>query len=87
MAVAAACGWSVGSEDDIPTITRPNAGGAGLRPSMLQDVLAGRPMEVDALLGQTQVFAREQRVATPVLDVVLALLHGLDQAVQQPSGR
>ena len=47
---------------------------------MLQDVLLGRPMEVDALLGQPQRFAREHGVATPTLDVVLALLRGLDRS-------
>lgn len=56
------------------------------RPSMLQDVLAGRPIEVEAMLGQPQRFARELDVATPVLDVVLPLLRGLDRAVRGGMG-
>ncbi|MGI4812911.1 MAG: ketopantoate reductase family protein [Janthinobacterium lividum] len=50
------------------------------RPSMLQDVLLGRPMEVAAILGQLQVFARQHALNTPVLDIVLPLLRGLDRA-------
>jgi len=48
---------------------------------MLQDVEAGRPMEVESLLGQVQAFARETGVATPVIDVLVPLLRGLDRAV------
>jgi len=51
-----------------------------VRPSMLQDAILQRPMEVDAILGQTQVFAREKNISTPVLDTVHSLLHGLDVA-------
>jgi 2-dehydropantoate 2-reductase len=51
-----------------------------VRPSMLQDAVLQRPMEVDAILGQAQVFAREKNIATPVLDIVHSLLHGLDLA-------
>lgn len=36
--------------------------------------------EVEAILGQPQRFAREHGVATPSLDVVLALLRGLARA-------
>lgn len=56
---------------------------AGIRPSMLQDVLAGRRLEVEPILGQVQAFAREGGVATPVLDVLLALVRGLDRAGSQ----
>lgn len=52
------------------------------RPSMLQDVLLSRPMEVEAILGQPQAFARQLGLATPTLDVILALLRGLDHALQ-----
>jgi 2-dehydropantoate 2-reductase len=52
------------------------------RPSMLQDVLARRPIEVEAQVGQLQAFARELGVATPVIDVILPLLRGLDRALR-----
>jgi 2-dehydropantoate 2-reductase len=50
---------------------------------MLQDVLAGRSMELEALVGQVQEFAREQNVPTPTLDCVYALIRGLDLSVSQ----
>ena len=84
-AVADACGWNV--DDDVASFLayrppnvplRPLTGG---RPSMLQDVLAGRPMEVDAILGQTHAFGRALGVPTPTLDVVLPLARGLNRAI------
>jgi 2-dehydropantoate 2-reductase len=51
----------------------------GVRPSMLQDVLAVRNMEVEAILGQVQVFARMSGTPCPLLDVIVALIRGLDQ--------
>ena len=47
---------------------------------MMQDALAGRSMECEALLGQTQAFARGLGLATPTIDVVLPLLRGLDRS-------
>jgi 2-dehydropantoate 2-reductase len=54
---------------------------------MLQDVLLGRSLEVDAHLGQLQAFAREYGVAVPTIDVVLPLLRGLDQSLRQAAAR
>lgn len=42
--------------------------------SMLQDLLAGRPLEVDAQLVAVQQLARAVNVVTPALDSMLALL-------------
>lgn len=53
------------------------------RPSMLQDVLLGRATEVECLLGQVQAFARERSVPTPVIDIVLPILRGLDRSLRQ----
>ena len=50
---------------------------------MLQDVDAGRALEVDAIVGQVQAFGRAAGVPTPTLDVVLPLLRGLDAALRQ----
>jgi 2-dehydropantoate 2-reductase len=77
LAVSAALGWPLEDSVDVEELVDPVRVN-GARPSMLQDVLGGRPMEVDALLGQVQVFARAAGVATPSLDVVLPILHGLD---------
>jgi 2-dehydropantoate 2-reductase len=49
---------------------------------MLQDVDRGRPIEAEAILGQTQAFARQSRVPTPTIDAVLPLLRGLDRALR-----
>jgi 2-dehydropantoate 2-reductase len=38
------------------------------RTSMLQDVEAGRPLELEALLGAPREIARAHRIDTPVLD-------------------
>ncbi len=52
-------------------------GGAAVgahRTSMLQDLDAARPMEIDALVGSVQELGRIVGVATPSIDLVLALI-------------
>ena len=52
-------------------------GGAAVgahRTSMLQDLDANRPMEIDALLGSVQELGRVTQTATPTIDTVLALV-------------
>lgn len=51
-------------------------GGAAVgahRTSMLQDLNAGRPMEIDALIGSVQELGRLTKTPTPTIDTVLAL--------------
>ncbi len=43
-------------------------------PSLLQDVLAGRPVEIDTVLMVTQEFGRLNSVPTPTLDIMIALV-------------
>lgn len=53
------------------------AGGAAVGPhktSMLQDLELGRPMEIDALVTAVQELGQLVSVATPTIDVVLALI-------------
>lgn len=52
----------------------------GVRPSMLQDVLACRRTEIAAILGETQQFARTCKVPTPAIDHLYALVAGLEAA-------
>lgn len=80
LAVAAATGWDLTAETDVPALAR--RGKPGQRPSMLQDVLQKRPMEVEALLGQIQAFARDHSIATPTIDVILPLLRGVDRWIR-----
>jgi 2-dehydropantoate 2-reductase len=46
----------------------------GFKTSMLQDLEAGRPLEIDALVGAVTEFGRRLGVPTPTIDVVEALL-------------
>jgi 2-dehydropantoate 2-reductase len=58
----------------VCTVTAAN------RSSMLQDVLAGRPTEIEALNGQVSARGRALGVATPVNDVLTGLLRAWGQA-------
>ena len=79
--VARAMGWNL-PESRAADIVASGGSISGARatgkPSMLQDALASRSMELDAIVGQAQQFARQVAVPTPVLDNVYALLRGLD---------
>ena len=58
-------------------VDRRIEGGAAVgahRTSMLQDLDAGRPMEIDALLGSVQELGRVTGTPTPTIDTVLALV-------------
>ncbi|MDD3885584.1 MAG: 2-dehydropantoate 2-reductase [Victivallaceae bacterium] len=48
------------------------------RTSMVQDFLAGRPLEVEAILGNTVRIARAAGVAVPVMECCYALLKSID---------
>jgi 2-dehydropantoate 2-reductase len=79
-AVARASGVSL--PDEIVDICLMQAEAVGeTKTSMLQDRLAGRPLEVDALCGVIVRKGKELGVPTPVNDVLLALVLGVSQAV------
>jgi 2-dehydropantoate 2-reductase len=72
IAVAAAHGFTdLGLDPEAATApgSRPQH-----KPSMLQDLERGRPMEIDSMIGVVADLARDAGVPTPTLDVVLALL-------------
>lgn len=50
------------------------AAAGAFKTSMLQDLEAGRPLEVDAIVGAVADVARHVEVETPTIDVVLGLL-------------
>jgi 2-dehydropantoate 2-reductase len=56
-------------------------GTPGIEPSMLVDVLNGRRMEVEVILGNPVRIANELGVEVPRLETLYALLKGLDEAV------
>lgn len=81
--VAAALGWDLRSEIDVEQLAQRKERMPGIRVSMMQDLDNRRPMEVDALLGQTQAFAREAGVPVPTIDIILSLLRGLQRGLLQ----
>jgi 2-dehydropantoate 2-reductase len=91
VAIARACGWELPEEAIRIARESPDKGGAlrgqrtGIRPSMLQDVLAGRALEVESIAGVPQQFAREAGVETPAHDVIVPLLRGLQKASRNPN--
>lgn len=52
----------------------------GIQPSMMADALAGRNMEVEAIVGNTVRLAKEKGVDTPMLRTIYFLAAGLDQS-------
>ena len=54
------------------------------RASMLQDVLAERATEIDALNGGVVRFGSEQGVPTPLNEAIVALIKGLEYSWRQP---
>ena len=70
-AIAAAMGYQLGI--DIDRVVATNSTLAH-RPSILQDLEAGRPMEIDALYSVPLEMARMMGVATPTLDLLAAMI-------------
>jgi 2-dehydropantoate 2-reductase len=71
VAVAAALGITI--DIDLAAVAAGNATLAH-RPSILQDLQAARPMEVDALYSVPLEMARLFGVATPTLDLLVGLI-------------
>ncbi len=80
--VGAAQGIDLRDETDPAALVKPGERATGPS-STLQDVLAGRPLEVEPLLGGLQQLGRETGVATTTIDVVAALLRGLDLSIRE----
>ena len=79
-----AVGRALGVEPDIG-VDRRLEGAARVgehRTSMLQDVEAGRPLEVEALVGSVVELGRQLSVPTPGLEVVYRLTRALDRSVR-----
>jgi 2-dehydropantoate 2-reductase len=76
MLEAQAIAESLGVKFPIDVDRRIDGGAAvgAHRTSMLQDLDAGRPMEIDALVTSVQELGRLSGIATPTIDTVLALV-------------
>jgi len=81
-----AVGRALGIETDIGVERRLEAAArvGEHRTSMLQDVEAGRPLEVEALVGAVVELAAEAGVAVPALAVVHRLTRQLDRSLRRP---
>ena len=76
MVEAQAIGEALGAKFPID-VDRRIEGGAAVgahRTSMLQDLDAGRPMEIEALVASVQELGRLTGIPTPAIDTVLALV-------------
>ncbi len=83
LAVAARLGCDMSGEIKPAEVARRSRGKPGQKPSTVQDAIAGKSLEIDGLIGQTQAYARELGVATPVIDVCYTLLRGLDASFRK----
>lgn len=61
------------------TLSRPLP---GVQPSMMSDALDGRPMEVQAILGEIVKIAEDNGILIPRLATLYVLLEGLDQSLR-----
>ncbi|KAI1826197.1 2-dehydropantoate 2-reductase [Xylaria intraflava] len=52
----------------------------GIQPSMMADALAGKDMEIDAIVGNVVKIAREKNVCIPLLRTVYLLARGLNES-------
>jgi 2-dehydropantoate 2-reductase len=82
-AIAAAMGFQL--DIDMDRVVATNAQLAH-RPSILQDLEAGRPMEIDALYSVPLDMARMHGIATPTLDLLVAMIKARARAAGLYSG-
>jgi 2-dehydropantoate 2-reductase len=77
VSVANAQGVALG-ESDIEQLVATTEKAAAIRTSMLVDRERGRPLETDALVGVVVRKGREAGIATPIAEVLYALLTAID---------
>ncbi|WP_456627154.1 ketopantoate reductase family protein [Bradyrhizobium sp. URHC0002] len=78
---AIACGFSVNPAHVEQTLASAMQYHTHHKPSMLQDVLAGKPTEIDAICGAVVGHARERGISTPITETVLALVRHIDSKI------
>lgn len=80
--IAAASGTDLRDTTDLDEMVAPKKRPGSLRASMLQDVLAGRSLEIEAIIGQVVAFAHQQGTPAPKCELLLGLARGLDQSLK-----
>lgn len=83
MEIALACGTDLRGKIDLDELCTPTKRSGSNRASMLQDVLAGRSLEHEAILGVTVSLAQEHGVSAPRCELMLGLMRGLAESMQQ----
>lgn len=81
--IALACGTDLRGKIDLDELCTPTKRSGSNRASMLQDVLAGRSLEHEAILGVTVALAREHGVSAPRCELMLGLMRGLSESMQK----
>jgi 2-dehydropantoate 2-reductase len=79
--IALACGTDLRGKIDLDEAVKPTKRSGSNRASMLQDVLANRPLEVEAILGQTVALARQHGVQAVRCELMLGLMRGLAESM------
>jgi 2-dehydropantoate 2-reductase len=76
MEECASVGRAIGAPIDVDIDARIAANAdVAFKPSTLQDLEAGKPLEIDALVAAVSELGRAAKVATPLTDAVYALMH------------
>ena len=83
--IALACGTDLRGKIDLDELCTPTKRSGSNRASMLQDVLAGRSLEHEAILGIAVGLAQEHGVSAPRCELMLGLMRGLSESMQQPN--
>ncbi|GKQ55150.1 ketopantoate reductase family protein [Bradyrhizobium sp. Ce-3] len=78
---AIACGFAVNHSHVEQTLASAMHHHTGHKPSMLQDVLAGKPTEIEAICGTVVGHARQRGISTPITDTVLTLIRHIDSKI------
>ncbi|MDQ7734642.1 2-dehydropantoate 2-reductase [Halomonas sp. SpR1] len=77
-ATAHACGFAVQGERIEKTVSEALEQHTSHKPSMLQDVLAERPTEIEAICGAAVRRAEEHNIPVPVTRTILGLVRHID---------
>ncbi|WP_271605174.1 ketopantoate reductase family protein [Bradyrhizobium sp. CCBAU 11434] len=78
---AIACGFAVNRSHVEQTLASAMQHHTHHKPSMLQDVLAGRTTEIEAICGAVVRHAKERGLSTPMTETVLALIRHIDAKI------
>lgn len=83
MDIALACGTDLRGKIDLDELCTPTKRSGSNRASMLQDVLAGRSLEHEAILGVAVALANAHGVSAPRCTLLLGLMRGLAESMEQ----